>query len=146
MKPCCPRDAWTLACPWEVLNEFFVLLCFCIHVLVIKLSLSQLNGFLTFTFPILFPSKERGLGSKWTALWWLVAPQPIKAHFFLNLICGFTFYDVILDLFKTRCSWQLASVTTYKIRSYWINSNKIQSKVSVNSIILPANNSNQEMW
>lgn len=34
MEPCCPGDGWTSVCQQEVVNEFLVLLCLCLWVLL----------------------------------------------------------------------------------------------------------------
>lgn len=55
-------SVWTTACPWELVSEFFVLLCFCIaFAFPIKLSLTQSMGFCTFILLISSPKPMRSM-------------------------------------------------------------------------------------
>ena len=56
MEPCFPGDGWTPACPWEVVNEFLVLLCLHARLLLYLLNCSYLNPWVLHSFPILPPS------------------------------------------------------------------------------------------
>lgn len=68
-----PGDGWTLASPWEVVNEFIILLCLCVQLLVSLLNCPWLKLQIFSLLLFQFSPWSCWWVSEWAGMWGLVA-------------------------------------------------------------------------
>lgn len=69
-RPPFSRDGWTPSCPWEVAQEFFILLCLCMQLLLYLFNCLDLKSQV---FSLFLLSLPHPAGGEWVTVWGLVA-------------------------------------------------------------------------